>query len=160
MLPQALEYFNETAPAIPNYFRYVAPTGITRLALSIFPEDFLPFADEGTYSEENLKMTKAISAWKGNNKNVVMEANEINTNIEITVDMGFPSQMPVLLFTTKEDKVTEDGKNNVTFYETQLTKSPTSKIVTLEGHHYLHWSRYQEMSKEVNEFIDSFSTNR
>jgi effector-binding domain-containing protein len=73
--------------------------------------------------------------------------------------MKFPSNMPVILFTTKEDKVTKDGKNNVTFYETQLTNSPASKIVTLQGHHYLHWTRYKEMSKEVKEFIESFATN-
>ena len=158
-LPKALEYFGETAPTMPKYFSYVAPTGIARLALYLIPDNFLPIAEEGTYTEENLKMTKAISAWKGNNKNVVDEANEIKSNIDKTVDMKFPSNMPVLFFTTKEDKVTEDGKNNVTFYETQLTNSPSSKIVTLQGHHYLHWTRYKEMSKDVNEFIESFATD-
>ncbi|WP_274310211.1 alpha/beta fold hydrolase [Solibacillus daqui] len=155
LFPQAIEYFNEPAPTLPKFLRYVAPTGIARLALYINPEGFLPIADDGTYSEENLKMTKAISAWKGGNKSVVNEANEIKNNIDKTVDMTFPSNMPVLLFATKKDKVTEDGKNNVTFYETQLSNSPSSKIVTLEGHHYLHWTRYKEMSKQVNEFIDS-----
>ncbi|ALC91490.1 alpha/beta hydrolase [Bacillus sp. FJAT-18017] len=153
-LPKALAYFGETAPAMPAYFSYVGPTGIARLALSLSPDNFLPIAEGGTYTEENLKMTKAISAWKGNNKNVVDEANEIKRNIGKTVDMNFPANMPVLFFTTKEDKVTEDGKNNVTFYETQLTNYPASKIVTLQGHHYLHWTRYKEMSKEVNEFIE------
>src|SRR5690625_216092 len=156
-LPQALEYFGETSPTMPKCLSYVAPTGIARLALYISPESFLPIADDGSYSEENLKMTKAISAWKGYNKNVVNEANNIKNNINKTVDMKFPSNMPVLLSTTKEDKVTEDGKNNVTFYETQLTNSPASKIVTLQGHHYLHWTRYKEMSKEINKFIESFA---
>lgn len=158
-LPQALEYFDEPSPEMPEYLRYLAPTGIARFALTINPDSFLPIADDGTYSEENLKMTKAISSWKGYNKNVVAEANEINNNMDKTANMTFPSDMPVLFFTTKEDKVTEDGKNNVTFYETQLTNSPASKIVTLQGHHYLHWTRYMEMSKEVNEFIDSFATD-
>lgn len=152
--PQALEYFGETAPAMPNYFRYAAPTGIVRLVSYLTPENVLPIAEEGTYTEENLKMTKAISAWKGNNRNVVEEANEIGRNIEKTIEMKFPSQMPVLVFTTKEDRVTKDGKNNVTFYETQLTSSPASKIGTYEGHHYLHWTNYKEMSKEVNQFIE------
>ncbi|WP_310190931.1 alpha/beta hydrolase [Neobacillus niacini] len=159
-LPKALAYFGETAHTMPKYFSYVAPTGIARLALYLSPDNFLPIAEEGTYREENLKMTKAISAWKGNNKNVVDEANEIKNNIEKTDDMKFPSTMPVLFFTTKEDKVTEDGKNNVTFYETQLTNSPASKIVPIQGHHYLHWTRYKEMSKEVNEFIESFATDK
>jgi hypothetical protein len=158
-LPQALEYFGETAPTMPKYLSYVAPTGIARVVSYLIPDNILPIAEEGTYTEENLKKTKAITAWKGNNKNVVDEANEIKSNIDKTIDMKFPSDMPVLFFTTIEDKVTEDGKNNVTFYETQLTTSPASKIVTLQGHHYLHWTRYKEMSKDVVEFIESFETN-
>lgn len=152
-LPQAVEYFGETPPTWPEYFRYLAPTGIARLACYFYPEGFLPIAGEGTYSSENLDMTN--SAWKGYNQNVVSEANELKNNINKTVDMHFPSNMPILIFTTKEEKVTKDGINNVTFYETQLADSPASKIVTLEGHHYLHWTRYKEISQEVNEFTKS-----
>ncbi|GIO21425.1 alpha/beta fold hydrolase [Oceanobacillus sp. J11TS1] len=153
-LPKALAYFDETAPAMPEYMSYLAPTGLARLALYISSEYFLPIAADGTYSEENVKMTKAISAWKVYNKNIVAEANEIENNIEKTAETTFPRDMPVLLFTRKEDKETEDGKNMLTFYETQVTDSPASKIVTLEGHHYLHWTRYQEISKEVRAFIE------
>ncbi|MFC7687063.1 alpha/beta fold hydrolase [Ureibacillus sp. GCM10028918] len=152
-LPQALEYFGENAPTMPKYLSYMAPTGLARIVLNINPEGFLPIAEVGTYSEENLKITKAISAWKGYNKNIINEANEIENNIRKTVDMNFPSNMPILIFTTKVDKETKNGKTNITFYETQLTNSPASKIVTLKGHHYLHWTRYKEMSREVDEFI-------
>ncbi|TDL32090.1 alpha/beta hydrolase [Jeotgalibacillus sp. S-D1] len=158
-LPQVLNYFDETAPAMPKYLSYLATTGIARMAVTIDAEGILPIADDGTYSEENLKMTKAISAWKGYNKNVVAEANEIKNNIDKTVNMKFPSNMPVLFFTTKEDKGTGDSKNKVTFYKTQLTDSPASKIITLDGHHYLHWTRYKEISKEVNELTESFATD-
>ncbi|MED1438970.1 alpha/beta hydrolase [Aeribacillus composti] len=41
-LPQALEYFGESAPTMSEYMRYVSPTGIARLALYIIPDDFLP----------------------------------------------------------------------------------------------------------------------
>jgi len=50
-----------------------------------------------------------------------------------------------LIFTSKEDRVNEDRKSNVTFYQTKLSRSFSSKIVTLEGNHYLHWTRYKEM---------------
>src|SRR5699024_12082276 len=107
------------------------------------------------HTEENLIMTKAILAWKGYNKKVVNEANNIKNNINKAVDMKFPSNMPVLFFTTQEDQVTEDGKNNVTLYETQITNYSASKIVTLQEHHDLHWIRYKEICKEVNELIES-----
>ncbi|WP_251401914.1 alpha/beta fold hydrolase [Ureibacillus chungkukjangi] len=158
-LPEALDYFDETAPTMPEILSYVAPTGIARFALNIDPEGFLPIAVDGTYSEENQKMTEAISAWKGYNKTVVNETNEIENNIRKTINMKFPSSMPVLLFTTKEEKETTNGKNSVTFYETQLSNSPASKIVILEGHHYLHWTHYKEISKAVSELIKISSSN-
>lgn len=158
-LPKAIEYFNEDIPAMPKFMRYVAPIGLARLALYIEPKDYLPLAEDSTYSKENLQKAKSISAWKAYNKNVVNEANEIKNNIDKTDDMSFPSDMPVLFFTKKEDKVNTEGKSNVTFYRTQLTKSPKNKLVILEGHHYLHWTRYKEMSDEVNEFIKSFNLN-
>ncbi|SFC25705.1 Pimeloyl-ACP methyl ester carboxylesterase [Bacillus sp. OV322] len=156
-LPQALDYFSEKAPTMPKFLSYLAPAGIARLALYISPDSFLPLAKDGIYSESNIKMTKAISSWKGYNKTVVAEANEIKENISKTADMNFPSTMPVLIFARKEEKETKDGKDKVSFYKTQLTDSPASKIVLLQGHHYLHWTRYKEINKEVNEFTKSFS---
>lgn len=148
-LPQMLDYYGETAPTMPRYLSYLAPTGIARIALTITPDSFLPIAEKGVYSEENLTMTKAISTWNGYNRSVVAEANEIKANIEKTKDMGFPEEKPVVVFTPEKDKVT--------FYETQLPDKSASKVVLLEGHHYLHWSRFEEMSKEVSEFLDSLS---
>lgn len=39
-LPQALAYFNESAPTMPNYMKYLAPTGIGRLVTMVNPDDF------------------------------------------------------------------------------------------------------------------------
>ncbi|MBM7585478.1 pimeloyl-ACP methyl ester carboxylesterase [Bacillus pakistanensis] len=155
-LPKALEYFNESPPSLPKYMSLLSLTGMARLALSISPEDFLPIADKGTYSDENLKMTKIITTWKGYNKNVVNEANEITNNIKKTKEMSFPPNMPVMIFTTDKDKVKEDGPSNITFYQSQLSNMTSNKIVILEGHHYLHWTQFKEMSDYVNEFIETF----
>jgi pimeloyl-ACP methyl ester carboxylesterase len=156
-LPRLLEYlFGESTHTMPKYFSYVAPTGIARLALYLFPDNFLPIAEKGTYSEGNLRMTKATSAWKGYNKTVLNESNEIKNNIDKTVDMNFPSDIPVMIFTTKEENVNVDGKSKITFYKMQLKNVTTNKLVAMEGHHYLHWTRYKEMNEHINEFIKSF----
>lgn len=155
-LPDALEYFDETVPTMPKYMSFIAPTGIARLGLYLSPDGFLPLADEGTYSDQNLKMTKILSARRGYNKNVVNEANEINNNIEKTHNLSFPSDMPVMIFTTNDEKVNEEGKSNITFYQSQLSNAPFHKLVPIEGHHYLHWTQYQEMSEYVHEFTNAF----
>jgi hypothetical protein len=151
-LPQALKYFNESAPAMPNYLSYVAPTGIARVAVYLNSDDILPIAEDGTYSNENLRMTKVISSWKGYNRNVVNEANEIKENIEKTAAMVFPSDVSVMIFTTKDNK-NKEGKSKITFYRDQLDNGAENKLISFEGHHYLHWSRSKEMSEAVNEFI-------
>lgn len=153
-LPQALEYFDEPAPTMPAYLKAVAPTGIARLVSYISPEDVLPIADEGTYSEENLHMTKIISAKKLYNRNIVDEANEIEKNVEKTKEMSFPSNMPIMVFAAKRDKVTKDGKSNLTFYETQVGNNPLNELVVLDGHHYLHWTQSKEMSEHVRAFTE------
>ncbi|WP_419182809.1 alpha/beta fold hydrolase [Metabacillus fastidiosus] len=155
-LPQAVEYFDESPPVMPRYLSAIAPIGIATLAVNMNPEEYLPIAEQGTYSDNNLEMTKAISAWKLTNKNIVAEANEMNRNINKTSNMSFPPKIPVLIFAVKDDKVTEDGKTIVSFYQTQISDLRSNKLVVLEGHHYLHWSRYKEMSKIVNNFIGTF----
>lgn len=151
-LPNMLDYYGETAPTMPSYLSYLAPAGIARIALAVMPEDFLPIEENDVYSEENLNRTKAISTWNGYNHNVVAEANDIQTTIEKTKVMSFPEKLPVLIFTPEEEKVT--------FYETQLIEASGSKVVLLEGHHYLHWSRFVEMSKEVNTFLKNTQSNQ
>ena len=49
-----------------------------------------------------------------------------------------------------------DGKTNITFYQNQFSNHPANKLVVLEGHHYLHWTRYKEMSQYVNDFTETF----
>ncbi len=154
-LPQVVEYFNESAPTMPRYLSALVPTGIARLAVYLNPEEYLPNSDKGTYSDENLKITKSISAWNLGNKNIVAEVNEMDHNIDKTIDMSFPPEIPVMIFTQKDDKVTEDGKTIVSFYQTQISHLPSNKIVVLDGHHYLHWSRYKEISKNANDFLDA-----
>lgn len=158
-LPQVTEYFNESAPKMPTYFSFLAPTGIARLAIQLGIIDILPIADEGTYTMENLAMTKMISAWNGYNKNIVDEANEIEKNIEKTKDLSFPAQLPVMIFMKENNKITDEGKSTMLFYEQQLNHIKNKRLITFKGHHYLHWSNSEEMNEEIKKFTSSFSSN-
>lgn len=152
-LPQAVEYFGEAVPQMPKYMSLIAPGGLARIAAYIVPSDILPVADKGTYSAENLKLTQRITAWKAYNRNVVNEARELEHNIEITKEMVFSSDLPVMIFTTEPDKVTADGKTNITFYEDQLKHVRTHQLIPLKGHHYLHWTHYRKIAEDVNAFL-------
>ncbi|WP_404448673.1 alpha/beta hydrolase [Sutcliffiella horikoshii] len=152
-LPAAIDYFDVPVPTMPGFLRVVAPSGIARMVIAGNEGDFLPLAEEGTYSADNLDITKTLTVWNGYNKNIIMEANEISNNIAKTISMSFPSNIPVLIFKTKDDKVNPAGRSTMTFYEEQLENVEKNKIVPLDGHHYLHWTNAEEMSRHVGEFI-------
>ncbi|MGN7764122.1 alpha/beta fold hydrolase [Paenibacillus sp. 22594] len=154
-LPQAVEYFNEPVPELPAYMSLIAPSGLARLASYIVPSYILPIADEGTYSDQNKKLTKMITAWKAYNKNVVNESRELGNNINTTKEMTFPPNLPVMIFTTERDKVDENGRSNITFYEEQLKNVRTHQLITLKGHHYLHWTQYKKIAEDVNAFLSA-----
>lgn len=152
-LPAAVDYFDVPVPTMPGFLRAVAPSGIARIVVAGNKEDFLPLAEEGTYSAENLELTKTLTVWNGYNKNIIMEANEISNNIAKTINLSFPSDIPVMIFTPKDEKVNPAGRSTMTFYEEQLENVEKNKIVPLDGHHYLHWTNAEEMSEHVGEFI-------
>ncbi|MDY7046486.1 alpha/beta hydrolase [Virgibacillus sp. M23] len=155
-LPQVVDYFNESIPTIPRYISVLASTVATRLAVYLNSAKYLPEAENGTYSLENLEKTKILSAWNLGNKNIIAEVNEINHNIDKTVNMSFPTDTPVLIFTKYSDRITTNGKTMEAFYQKQINHLSTKKLVVLRGHHYLHWSNFKEISKTVYDFINTF----
>jgi hypothetical protein len=117
------------------------------------PENILPISKKGTYSANNLKKTKIITSWKGYNKSVVNETNEIDNNIRKTKEMKFPTRLPVMVFVKKIEKPKENGKSTITFFQDQLRDVSKNEIIPLVGHHYLHWTNYSEMNHYINKFI-------
>ena len=155
-LPQAIDYFNEPVPKIPSSFRFLAPSGIARLSLQFNLVNTLPLAEEHTYSVENLTIAEKLTAWKGYNKNIIDEANELENTIEKTKSLDFPTSLPVMIFMKEDHRVAEDGKSTKRFYELQLQHVDHRKLISLSGHHYLHWQNYKEMTKEIEAFTSSY----
>lgn len=155
-LPQAVEYFKEALPQLPKSMSWFVPSGLARLATYIAPSDVLPEADEGTYSDENLKLTKMITSWKAYNTNVVNESRELKNNINTTKELTFPPNLPVMIFTIDKNKVNEDGRSNITFYQEQLKNVHTHQLITLKGHHYLHWTHYKKIADDLNAFVSAY----
>lgn len=89
-LPKAFEYFGEEMKqSIPSFTRVLAPMGVIRIQGQLDPHNILPEDDNKIYSDENLKETKMISSWKLYNKTVILEANEIEKNIDKTKEIEF-----------------------------------------------------------------------
>lgn len=153
-LPKAFDFFNEEAPSVPSFIHAASVLGAARWAAAFTPEDFLPIAGEGTYSEENRNITKRIAAWKSYHKNVIDEANELNSNAEKTEDMTFPPHIPVMIFQAADKDQKEKDEQIKAFYQDQMSPADEHKLVSLTGHHYLHWTKSAEISEYTTEFLN------
>jgi hypothetical protein len=71
--------------------------------------------------------------------------------------MTFPSEIPVMIFTTEDEKGNEEAKSNITFFYSQLNNCGPNKLVIMGDTHYLHWMNYKEMSDHVYEFLEGLS---
>ncbi|MDF2803654.1 MAG: alpha/beta hydrolase [Anaerocolumna sp.] len=152
-LPRQCEYFNETIPKTLYLLKYLSPLGITRIAVNLSEADFLPITEKDTYSKENLKMTKVLSSWNIYNKNIIWEMNEISNNMEKTIEMKFPSDLPVLIFMKEASKARDDGKTLKSFYKTYTNNLKNQEICVLEGNHYLHWTNSKIMKEKIDIFL-------
>ncbi|MED4587550.1 alpha/beta fold hydrolase [Priestia flexa] len=150
-LPKMLRCFGEAPSTMPSIFRFVAPTGIARLAVELDDESYLPIAEPGMYSSRELKMIKAKTSIKGYNKNIIMEMNETERNVNKTESLTIPNKVPVLIFAKNFQKET-NGKSTLSFYEQEIAKQHHNKVVMLNGHHYLHWTRSREIVDELKLF--------
>ncbi len=155
-LPSQLQYFGEKEyGGIPEAAKLVCLLGISRLITYISPEVFISKNVNNTYGDENLKMQKKISAWKGYNNTVINEADYIDNNISETIDISFDKNLPMLFFTLKEDSNNkrEDGKTSDKFYKTYITNESCQKVIEMDGKHYMHWTCSDRMADEVNKFV-------
>ncbi|WP_256993223.1 MULTISPECIES: alpha/beta hydrolase [Bacillaceae] len=150
--PKMLRYFGEAAPTMPIIFRFAAPTGVARLVVELDDESYLPITQPGTYSSKELKMIKVKTSIKGYNKNIIMEMNEIERNINKTESLNIPNKVPVLIF-AKNFQKEKNGKSIQSFYEQEIANQHHHKVVMLNGHHYLHWTHSHEIVDELNLFL-------
>lgn len=149
-LPAQMDYFEEYQDIhVPAVAKLAAPCGLIRLLTFFSPESFVSENKNDTYSEDNIKMQKAISSWRGYNSTVINETNHVNENIEKTKDITFPSNMPLLFFTYERDGKRDDGKTSESFYETYITNPDCQKVMVLDGSHYLHWTCSEEMAEAI-----------
>lgn len=158
-MPNQMTYFDGEYKKVSPLMSYIAPTGVARLAMIIMPDSFLPKTPDGTYTKDERRLIKTITSWKGYNSNIVSEMNEMEDTIKETESMRFRDDMPVLYFMKEAIKKRADGKTRRSMYEIYLTQNNASKIVELDGHHYLHWSNSKQMGETIDNFIKKINQN-
>ena len=126
-------------------------TGITRLQ-SVAHSEKAIYADLSYgYSEKQLEVYRILSMDYMYNKDVMNELKHMEETLETVRDMKFPEDLPVLQFISSSNCEIMDLWEPL--HKEVITETGRSEVIRLDGGHYLHFERRQEIVEKVNEWI-------
>lgn len=124
-------------------------TGIARVLIKFSDDPYagLPYDDD---TKEQIRMITNKNFYNTSTSN---ELTNIEMNFTAAKNVTFPKDLPLLLFVQEKSEGIE--KNWIPLHEEQVKNSVHGKVITLDGDHYLHHTRSQEIVENLKEFMDN-----
>ena len=145
-------YYDEMKISIPTVKlgHYGAVLGITRFIPSLAESDAIKF---GTLSEKEKEIYRAVFYQKTATVTMINEVKAVKDNANVVKENGIP-QVPMLLFIS-------NGSGGTNFTEEMWRSIPkeyisghdNARYIELDCPHYVHDYEYEEISKEIRNFI-------
>lgn len=123
--------------------------GIARVLIK-FSDD--PYAGL-SYDDDTKEQIRMITNKNFYNTSTSNELTNIEMNFTAAKNVTFPKDLPLLLFVQAKSEGIE--KNWIPLHEEQVKNSVHGKVITLDGDHYLHHTRSQEIVENLKEFMDN-----
>lgn len=112
---------------------------------------FLPKINTVSWTEDEILLFKELYINKSANDTVLNELQNSTRNFNLSNNMLFPIEIPVLFFLSaqscKQIKAWEELHYNI------LQEHTRSKIVVYEGNHFLHYSHPKEIVTEIRTWL-------
>ena len=125
--------------------------GITRLLSIRHPENAIYADAVYPYSERELEVFRILSMDYAYCKDIMNELKHMEAGLESVRDMKFPETVPVLQFVSGDNcELLETWE---TLHREVITETDMSEVLRLEGGHYLHFERKQELVEKVREWV-------
>ena len=125
--------------------------GITRLRSIGHPENAIYADTVYPYSDKELEVFRILSMDYAYSKDIMNEIKHMEGSLESVRDMKFPETVPVLQFVSGENcELLETWE---TLHREVITETDMSEVLRLEGGHYLHFERKQELIEKVREWV-------
>lgn len=132
-----------------NWVKLLASTGLLRDVVAVAPGLVDP--DSTAYSDEELQRMRAMMLWNFGNSAVADETARLANNAAALRGARYPNDLPVLAFIADEKNDRTAAKTAAA--EDLLQNVKRHEVLTLEGHHYLHWTQSARMAAEVRQFL-------
>jgi len=134
-----------------NWQKALAFTGIVRAVSAANPDFVDPASD--AYTDDELQRMRLMTSWNYGSPAVADETARIANNAAALRGVTYPDHLPVLAFIADDGSGSAEAKTAAT---QDLLKNVTRhEIVTLEGHHYLHWTQSRRMAEGIRTFLTS-----
>lgn len=125
--------------------------GITRLQSINHPENAIYADPSYSYSEKELEVYRILSMDDIYNSDVMNEMKHMEDNLGTVREMKFPENIPVLQFVSSSNCELMDSWEPL--HREVITEENKSEVLRLDGGHYLHFERLQEIVEKVNAWI-------
>lgn len=127
--------------------------GITRISSIGHPEKAV-YADVSySYSKSELEVFRILSMDFAYNDDIMNELEYMDDNLESVRDMKFPSNIPVLQFVSGDNcDLLESWE---LLHKEVITETDRSEVLRLEGGHYLHFERKDEIVKKIRDWLQN-----
>lgn len=146
--PEQIDYFN-TDQAMKNK-KLMKESGILRIIETLTRGKEAEFGKD--YDVEDVKLMKKMELWHTHDKVQTDEGMRIRENMNITRNMAFLEDLPVLMMlSSKNVEVFEDWWKPL--HEKQLKSTRNGKLVILEGTHFLHQHQSALIAETSRKFI-------
>ncbi|WP_155592383.1 alpha/beta hydrolase [Lysinibacillus cavernae] len=124
-------------------------SGIARVLLKFSGDPYagLPYDDD---TKEQIRMITNKNFYNTSTSN---ELTNIESIFTATKNLTFPKDLPLLLFVQEKNEGIE--KNWIKLHEEQVKNSDHGEVILLDGGHYLHHTRSQEIVENLKMFMEN-----
>lgn len=127
-------------------FAYLKKSGLLRLIMKISADPYAGLA----FDEKTVEQMKMISNKNMYNDTTLNEMDHISSNFKGAQGLTFPKYLPLLLFVQANN---EGVAGWISLHEGQIKDSVHGKVVTMDGSHYLHHTKFKEIAENVRLFM-------
>ncbi|GAB6991773.1 alpha/beta hydrolase [Paenibacillus pini] len=127
-------------------FGFLKKSGLQRLVVKFGGDPYagLPF------DEHTVEQMKMLSNKNSNSSTMLNEMDHISSNFKGAQGLTFPKDLPLLLLIQANN---EDVKGWIPLHEGQIKDSAHGKVITVDGSHYLHHTKFKEIARDVRAFM-------
>ncbi|MFD0616940.1 alpha/beta fold hydrolase [Paenibacillus sp. GCM10027629] len=128
-------------------FAFLKKSGLQRLAVKLGGSPYAELA----FDDRTIEQMTMLSNRNSNSSTMLNEMDHISSNFKGAQGLTFPKDLPLLLFVQADN---QDIAGWIPLHEGQIKDSVHGKVITMEGSHYLHHTKFKEIAEDVRAFME------